>query len=400
MSPFTRKLILLLSLSFLTSLPAGCSLPNPNNQMFSLESERESVAAYLLEVTEHFTVKAVEPAHQSEIDKHVKDFEQALKTGQLNDYYKVPAFSILLAAGSEGSFFNTVDGAKKLERNGAVFAQAVVFNPGESAQVFKGQFSNGRFYFSGQQNISPANTSYLITLEPNLETEVYKGKLSAGSEGSFLNPLTGTLSPVAGQFQDSYLTPAQQADLDAKIRAYQPAIVRNAQEGSDYSRLVSGLKFVPPQEPLALAWTETFARLMRAYPSEMHQELTAIRGLPRQLLHQAWNQAMNRVRDRWIADCGSAPPDGGKIYPQRLPDSSPIPQGYHSEALDQVIAALPEFKQALQELMKLAPPARLQPFQQLLKSYQASDAEVFAKYNWQDEFAPPDCVKPILPLMQ
>ncbi|MEZ0373020.1 MAG: hypothetical protein ACAI44_28275, partial [Candidatus Sericytochromatia bacterium] len=264
-------------------------MPTPSVAPFqtqSQSSERDTVSGYILKVEEAFAIKAVEASHQAEVDQSVATFETDLESGQLDAYYKVPAFSIQLAAGSEGSFF-TAEGAKKLDQTGAVFAQAVVFNPGDKAQNFKGQFSGGRFFFSGQQNVSPANVTYLITLNPELQTEIYKGRLSAGSEGSFLNPLRG-----AGEQLPTGLTPAgtlSKAELEAKIREYKPALTRHATQGEDFGRKVRTLKFVPPQEPLALAWTETFARLARAYPEEMRQELGAIRGLPRQLLYEAWS---------------------------------------------------------------------------------------------------------------
>lgn len=396
MSRLSRKLTVFVCFSLISGLSLSCS-PPPPGQAFAVQSERESVSAYILKVEESFAIKAVEPAHQTKVDATVAAFENDLEKGLLNDYYQVPSFSILLAAGSEGSFFNTSDGAKQLSQSGAVFAQAVVFNPGEAAQVFKGQYSNGRFFFTGQQSVSPANVSYLIALNPSFETEIYKGKLSAGSEGSFLNPLKGSSQISAGS-EGSFLTPLQSQELKAKVLAYQPAILRNTQEGEVYERKVSALKFIPPQEPLALAWTETFARLTRAYPDELHQELGPLRGLPKQMLGLAWTAGLARVRNRWIADCGSPPPDSGNIFPQRLPDISPVPQGWHSQAMDNVLADIPEFKAEIQALIKLPPPARQAPFRDSLAKYLASHAAVFEKHQWRDEFAPPPCVKPIKPI--
>lgn len=386
---------LLISLSLFATL-LSCSAPSPSESSFLTESANTAVADYLLKVEDSFGIKAVKSEHQQTLAQEVKAFEQDLASANVDNYYQNPKFSILLAAGSEGNFFNSKEGIEVIGKTGAVFARAVIFDPGQPPKSFTGQFSNGRFFFGGKDQpvFSPLNTTYLISLDLNLDTKIFQGQLVAGSEGNFIRPGEGLPAELAAGSEGNFLRAPSPSEIADKLKTYQSVLQRNLEQGRNYARQVNELKFVAPEFPLGLAWTETFARLIRAYPDEMGLALERIRGLPPRQLDKAWLEVMARQIDRYQADCGYPPPDSGKLYPQKLAEVSPIPQGWQSEALDKVIADLPALASELQELMKLEAPQRVVPFLQLLTKYQASNPEVFARHAWTDEFAPPECVKP------
>ncbi|MBT9546425.1 MAG: hypothetical protein IV090_13635 [Candidatus Sericytochromatia bacterium] len=387
-------LFLLLCLQGLGAcVPAAGPLQNEGD--FELKSLAESfVSSYILKAEERFQIKAVNPEHKNTVDSSVATFKQDLQSGSIDTYYNNPSFSILLAAGSEGSAFNSKEGIEQISKNGAVFAQAVVFNLGDTrGSVYKGQFSSGRFFFNrnANQEISPSNTTYLIALNQNLETQVFKGQLSAGlsagSEGSALSAGSEGSALLKQELNQSLLHENQ--------LTYQKTLELYQAKNEAYTQKVQTLKFIVDRL-IPQAWTETYARLMRAYRDEMDLELRIIRGLPKGLLADAWQDAVNRVGQRWQADCGYSVPDSGKLFPQYGPDRSAIPAGYQSETLNRVIEEIPEFKARLAAELKLDPPARFKGsnFMAVLQSYQQSHPEIFAKHQWQDEFAPPACVKP------
>ena len=149
---------------------------------------------------------------------------------------------------------------------------------------------------------------------------------------------------------------------------------------------------------ISLAYTETYARLMRAYHDEMSYELNTVRGLPKGLLYDAMKEGIDRVAQRWLQDCGYPVPDSGKLYPQLSNHfGSVIPQGYQTEALTQILEAEPQIKRYLQQEINKPPAERYggRSFDQVLKDLQAQYSESFTRFQWVDEFAPPDCVRPI-----
>lgn len=377
---------------------SGCALPASIEPGFRTQQAPGVLADYLLKVSESFGLKAVDSAHQQSVNEQVKAFEADLQGSQVDDYYQNPSFSILLAAGSEGSFFNSKEGIEQIGKTGAVFARVVVFDPGEPVKSFKGQFSNGRFYFAGKDQavFSQLNTAYLISLDLNLETKIFKGQLVAGSEGSFIKPGVGLPAQLVAGSEGSFLRAPDPAVIAEKIKSYQGILLRHTEQGEAYGRKVGEFKIVEPTFPLGLAWTETYARLLRAYPEEMTLMMLQMRGLPRGQLDEAFAQMIERYTARYIADCGTPPPDSGVLFPQRGGAGTLVPPGYQTEALDKVIADLPEFQKELTGLRdRKLPPERFEPaYVAILNKYREQNPETFAKYQWADIFAPPDCVRP------
>ncbi|HEY9843950.1 MAG: hypothetical protein ACAI44_37080 [Candidatus Sericytochromatia bacterium] len=388
---------------FALALACGLLLscvPQPlATQSFETQSANQgqlAVADYLLKVQDSFRVQAVAQAHQDAVNQNIKAFEADLAAGKVNDYYQEPDFSILLAAGSEGNFFNSKEGIEKIGSAGAVFARVVVFDTDVPPRGYKGQFSNGRFYMNGGEaaNFSPDNVAYLITLDLNLDTHVFQGKLVAGSEGNFIRPGEQLPAELVAGSEGNFLRQPTPDELKANLLKYQALLNQYEAKKAEYGRKVGQLKFVQPDFPTAVAWTETYARLRRAYSDEMGFEIARIRGVSTAQLDEAWNELIARFAARWQAECGYAVPDSGALYPQRSPRSTPIPHGYQTLELEKVIAEIPEFFADLQALQKQPPYVHDVQFPLLLAKYRASHPEMFEKHHWSDKFAPPACVRP------
>lgn len=378
-----------------TDLPSG-------SQEISIQGLRSHrIPSYILETEDSFTIKVVQEKHKAQVDKSVTNFQEDLTSGNVDEYYTNPSFTVLLSAGSEGSAFNTAEGIEQISKNGAVFAQAVVFNDNlDQAAVYKGQFSGGRFFFDNpsRSEISPTNTTYLIALDINLETRIFQGRLSAGSEGSALSAGSEGSALSAGSEGSAILQDQLEQELLAKnLQVYNKALEVYTEKNQEYQAEVKELTFVV-KNLISLAHTETYARLMRAYRDEMRVELDAVRGLPKNLLYTAMKDGIDRVAQRWLEDCGSPVPDSGKLYPQLGPGfGSFIPVGFQSESLTQILEAEPAIKTYLKSENEKPREQRFEgrDFAQVLHDLEKEYPETFARFNWSDEFAPPDCVKPI-----
>lgn len=168
------------------SIPTGCNpITSPSTELV-MNDEKTTVLDYVLPINHYFKTQSVQSEHQNLVDQLIQDFENDLKNDTLDGYYQIPDFSIKLLSGSEGSYFNSEQDLSQAASSEASFAQALVINADQSTQIFKGQFTNERFYFPGTNSLTSDNTTYLITLDDALQTQVYSGQLLAQSEGSYL----------------------------------------------------------------------------------------------------------------------------------------------------------------------------------------------------------------------
>lgn len=178
--------------------PLSGSVSGPVNpgstQTGSQSLNNKQISGYMMRVAATFKVQAVNDLHAQLIQANVKDFENDLSQGQLDDYYKLPDFSIQLLAHSEGSYFSAPENLSDFTNNNAAFARALVIYPDQSYDIFKGQFANQRFYFSGAESLPANNTSYLITLDSELKTRVVTGQLEGQSASA---TTTKTPTPAA-----------------------------------------------------------------------------------------------------------------------------------------------------------------------------------------------------------
>ncbi|MEZ0369241.1 MAG: hypothetical protein ACAI44_09170 [Candidatus Sericytochromatia bacterium] len=397
----------------------GCSLPGGQTPQTSaqtsadtvLADDPQSVADFRIKVKESFAVKAVDEEHKEAVEAARKAFEADLQQGKVDSYYQLPSFSVLLAAGSEGSFFKSEEIAK-IEKTGAVFAMAVIYNPAPpppppgaapppgpppaNPQVFRGQLSNQRFHFAGKYLITPENTAYLITLNSNLQTQILKGQLAAGSEGSFFTPPAQLVAGSEGSFISSLPLPEPVSveELKAQASRFQKALDSHQSEGEAFRRKVSQLKFVRPDTGAPITRTELFARMIHAYPEELGYEFTLLQGLPPDIHGTRVTELLNLYRARYIRDCGSAPPDSDKLTaPQFEAAESPIPEGYQNPELEAIIKAIPEFADELEKVRFGPVVTRYRRFLALLSQFQASHPQVFKDKGYKDAYLAPDCVR-------
>jgi hypothetical protein len=227
-------------------------------------SSSKQISGYVMQVAATFKVQAVDDLHTQLIQSNVADFEKDLAEGQLDDYYKLPDFSIQLLAHSEGSYFTSPGNLNEFVNNEAAFARALVIYPDQSYDIFKGQFANQRFYFSGSESLSLDNTSYLITLDQNLNTRVVTGQLQVQSKTltSSATPLESSapvvlpspaILPTATPSATSTTSPSR-ANPSALPPPPPPPEQRYAQALEQYRQRSDGFsdqvsRFVPGQPP-------------------------------------------------------------------------------------------------------------------------------------------------------
>ncbi len=376
-----------------------------------------AITAYALNEKNTFKTQAVDTAklpenHQQALAQAALDFDQDLRQGDMSAYYETPGFSIKLLAGSEGSallagsegsaLLAGSEGSaftfesEALEQLGAVYAQTLVFNGQEEVlNVFKGQYVNGNFYFdkSNGINIQTQNTTYLLTLNRNLETVVYEGQLGAPPE---TEPQPEVTPEPPAPTADAPVTDTT-TDTAAEVRrnAYEQALARNRRERPAFAARVRRVAVIPPFEPSALSYTETFARLLRAYPPSANQILSQGRGAPAEEVYDIFASAFHILRERWISDCGAPPPDSGRRYLQKHPEQTAVPPGHQSLLMDKVIADIPELQQALDDKLQLRDRERWGKgvFEAFIADFQERYPEVFERHQWRDIFAPPACIQ-------
>lgn len=260
---------------------------------------------FVLSVNQSFKVQAVIDAqHQALVERERLEFEGAMERGELQEYYRVPSFAILMAAGSEGSFlnpnggnqlaagsegsflnpnggnqlaagsegsflnpnqggsqlaagsegsyFDAAENQDKLPSGQAAFAKALVIADGKTAQIYKGQFEQGRFYFQGMLHVAENNVTYLMTLDQSLKTQIFRGKMRT-------NPGLTPKTTVRSSSPPPPLPPEQ------KLR-FQKALETSTQESAAFQKLIGQGIFssnsinLPPslRSPVLLKLIEAF----------------------------------------------------------------------------------------------------------------------------------------------
>ncbi|MGE3725548.1 MAG: hypothetical protein AB7I41_08360 [Candidatus Sericytochromatia bacterium] len=203
---------LMLSLTVSACMPIIVQVGPNRSQSGSQNLNAKQISGYLMRVAATFKVQAVNDLHAQLIQENVKAFENDLSQGQLDDYYKLPDFSIQLLAHSEGSYFTSPGNLNEFTNSDAAFARALVIYPDQSYDIFKGQFANQRFYFSGAESLPANNTSYLITLDKELKTRVVTGQLEGQSPTATPSPAA---SPVILPSPEALPLPAATASTTA-----------------------------------------------------------------------------------------------------------------------------------------------------------------------------------------
>lgn len=159
------------------------------------QTQENVIEQYLMNLSTSFTIQSIQTEHEDKVATLVKSFESDLESGNMEDYYDTPGFSIKLLAGSEGNFltdaasnsqllagsegnfFNTNVDLSQTVSSEASFAQALVIYDDQTSATFKGQLVGQTFYFAGDENITSANTTYLVTLDQDLQSQVLQGEL-------------------------------------------------------------------------------------------------------------------------------------------------------------------------------------------------------------------------------
>lgn len=190
-----------------SSTPAGVR-PDSHSHSETKEKKRDSdaISSFVFAFEQQFIVKSsnsefttqsLSAEHNTLLQEIIALFEKDLEEGNTDGYYSPPDFSIQLFAGSEGSYFQSPEVLANLTHQLATYAQALVVYSDLSYDVFKGQYLDGKFYFDGAESLPEDNTSYLVTLNAELETQVFSGSLSPFSVQSVdEEPETAEATPL------------------------------------------------------------------------------------------------------------------------------------------------------------------------------------------------------------
>lgn len=148
----------------------------------STQTAAQDISGYYFQLQELFAVKgfstkAIEASHEVLLQESISAFLKDLEAGNTDDYYKAPEFSVQLFAGSEGGYFQSPDLIESFSNSLATYAQALVIYEDQSYDVFKGQYTDQKFYFNGADSLPEINTTYLINLDNELQPQVYTGTL-------------------------------------------------------------------------------------------------------------------------------------------------------------------------------------------------------------------------------
>ncbi|PIQ23721.1 hypothetical protein COW36_20285 [bacterium (Candidatus Blackallbacteria) CG17_big_fil_post_rev_8_21_14_2_50_48_46] len=252
----------ILSLIVSGSLLCGCTplviqITNPSTQTSStaVAAKSGAISGYLMKVSAVFKVQALDDQHTQLLQENVKGFESDLKSGKLDDYYRLPEFSVKLLAHSEGSYFTSPDNLNELSNTSASFARALVIYPDQSYDIFKGQFANQRFYFAGAETLPAENTSYLITLDNNFQTRVVTGQMEGQSESA--EPLASAKPtalpspeplPLASPSPEASPNPAASPPPPAP-EIFSQAVNLQRQKAEDYRKRIRNFAPAPPPPP-------------------------------------------------------------------------------------------------------------------------------------------------------
>lgn len=207
-----------------------------------------------------FSTQALDSTQENLLQEVVSDFVSDMENGNTDDYYNQPNFSIQLFAGSEGGYFQSPDILAAFTNSVATYAQALVVYPDQSYDVFKGQYSDQKFYFSGADTLPEDNTTYLITLDSDLQPQVFSGNLVPFSVASDSGDaeVSPSPTPTPEPTPSSTSTPYQRPVLNLfnadnppppPEQRFAPALEAAQRRGADYRRQVKNARFLPPPPP-------------------------------------------------------------------------------------------------------------------------------------------------------
>lgn len=338
--------------------PSEAGGKNPQSAP-TADFDKVPVGDYVMPVASAFGIQSlsqpVPPAVESEKKQLLADF----KSGLLNPYYRVPAFSVLmanpvqdshlaagsegsaltgsvqsplsagsegsaassederkLAAGSEGSavvfsgeqqialstqgsYFSLADRLNQVPPAEASFARAVVLEANRPAKVYQGQFKLGRFYFPGLVDIAAGNTTYLLALNADLKVEIFVGRLQA-------NP------GIQNDFElHHFKSPAVSPEAAQQFEA---ALKRHDTPDQAYLEILDKIHFSDSSGLPPMYRSIVLLRLIEAFP-EVAADINEIIGLSSILSDDRIRALQERYKVKYPTFFADAPADDPFVHP-------------------------------------------------------------------------------------
>lgn len=235
-------------------MPSPQPSPQPSSQPTSSTTTQATatpagdLSTFVMRLQDRFRVQAVDESHQLILKAVITQFQSDLVNGKTDDYYQSPSFSIKLLAGSEGSYFHTGETLARVTSLLEGYALALVIYPDQSFDVYKGQLSNGAFYFNGASTLPENKTTYLIGLNPDLETQVLTGSLTPFQLQSVETSATPTPTATPSAAPTPLPSPSV-LNFDLKPPAVQDVFERERRQREAYLASLKQQRPAPPPPP-------------------------------------------------------------------------------------------------------------------------------------------------------
>lgn len=254
-----KVLFLAGSLSLLLSCQLNHSAPLVNQPSASTSAssatDSSALSAYLFNPEQLFKVKSdfgtqsLSAEHEAILKQALEDFVSDMSQGKTEEYFQEPDFSVKLLAGSEGSYFQSADALASLTNEAASYAIALVIYGDQTYDLYKGQLANQNFYFSGTDSLPEDNTTYLVTLDQNLQPQVFSGNLTPFSVQSESASPTPTPSPDTSSTPQPSPSELDLLDSPPPPARYQEALADAQRQGPQFRHMVGQFRPLPPPPP-------------------------------------------------------------------------------------------------------------------------------------------------------
>ncbi len=209
-----------------------------------------ALSAYIMRPEARFEVQgfrtqSLSSTHEALLKQAVLQFEQDMAQNKTDSYFQDPGFSIKLLAGSEGSYFQSPELLASLTG----YAMALVIYPDQSSDVFKGRLVDSNFYFTGSETLPETNTTYLITLDGNLKSQVFSGSLTPFSIQSEASPSPQTSSSPTPLPSASVLQVSDPSASPLSAERFQQALAAARQRAAEMQQQARAFRPGPPPPP-------------------------------------------------------------------------------------------------------------------------------------------------------
>lgn len=261
-----RKQLALATLITSLSLSYSCQTPLPNRLNVSLNANL--IHAFVGSIQNH-TLNALIPVNSSELNSdktpgnliQLEDFRKDLEMGSLDEYYQSPTISFSFKNSANSELDKVLENITEITSRGLVYTKAITFEDGKT-QTYKGQFFDGRFYFSdSHQNLKSGQKLTILFFDLNFNIISFDGEIQNSIENN-ITLANQALKQIAIEKNDFSITPEELEDQllsgsegsfvrgtfsevqKTNLQQYAKAISRDSMDGASYRNKLRVLQLV------------------------------------------------------------------------------------------------------------------------------------------------------------